>query len=135
MGNISTYLSNEILDHIFGNGAYTPPTNIFVALSTTPPTDSGGNVTPPSGNGYARKQTAAADWAAASNRALANAADIEFAEASGDWGEITHFALYDAISGGNFLAWGTLSTPKTYGNGDTARFKAGTLTVQVNASA
>jgi len=134
MGNISDYLANALLNHIFGKGTYTPPTNIYVELSTTAPTDAGTNVTPPSGGGYARKQTAPSDWNMAAGRIIDNANAIEFAEASASWGTLSHFALFDAASGGNFLGWGALATPKAVDSGDTARFAAGDLNVSFTAS-
>lgn len=134
MGNFGDYLANEILDHIFGKGAYTPPT-IYVALSTAAPGDDGSTIAEPSGGSYARKSTSGSDWAAASARALSNAAALEFAEATGSWGTITHFALYDAASGGNFLGWGALGTSKAIASGDTARFAIGDLDVELSASA
>ena len=134
MGNISDYLANALLNHIFGKGTYTPPTNIYVELSTTAPTDAGTNVTPPSGGGYARKQTASTDWNMAAGRIIDNANAIEFAEASASWGTLSHFALFDAASGGNFLGWGALATPKAVDSGDTARFAAGDLDVSFTAS-
>lgn len=131
---LSTYLANAILDHVFGKGAYTPPTHVHVALSTTTPTDTGTNVTPPSGNGYARVETDPADWNAADSRALTNLEDITFPQATGAWGTITHFCLYDAGTGGNFLGWGALTTPRAIVNLDTPSFSAGLLTAQLNAS-
>ncbi len=135
MGNISNHWASSILNHVFGKAAYTAPANIYVELSTTAPTDAGANVTPPAGGGYARKQTAPADWNAEANRIIDNANPIEFAEASGAWGTITHFALYDAAAAGNFLGWGALNTSKPVGIGDTARFAAGDLDVTFTASA
>lgn len=134
MGNISNYLANALLNHIFGKGTYTPPANIYVELSTTAPTDSGGNVTPPSGGGYARKQTAPSDWNMAAGRIIDNANAIEFAEASGPWGTISYFTLWDAAEAGNFLGWGALATSKAVDSGDTARFAAGDLNVSFTAS-
>ena len=134
MGNISNYLANALLNHIFGKATYTPPTNIYVELSTTAPTDAGTNVTPPSGGGYARKQTSPADWNTGSGRIIDNANAIEFAEASASWGTLSHFALFDAASGGNFLGWGALATSKAVDSGDTARFAAGDLDVSFTAS-
>lgn len=134
MGNISNYLANALLNHIFGKATYTPPTNIYVELSTTAPTDAGTNVTPPSGGGYARKQTAPSDWNMAAGRIIDNANAIEFAEASASWGTLSHFALFDAATGGNFLGWGALATPKAVDSGDTARFAAGDLDVSFTAS-
>ena len=55
MSSLSDYTELEILDHIFGGAAYTSPTNVYLALYTVAPTDSGGG-TEVSGNGYARQQ-------------------------------------------------------------------------------
>ena len=131
MGSFSDYWEDRILDHIFGKGSYTPPT-IYVALSTADPTDDGSGLSEPSGNGYARRQTGASDWNAASGGALDNANEIAFNEATGSWGTVTHFALMDAASGGNMLAHGALSQSKTIGSGDTAKFAAGDLDVSLD---
>jgi hypothetical protein len=131
MGSFSDYWENEILDHLFGKGSYAPPT-ICLGLSTTDPGDNGAGLSEPSGNGYARVATSAADWNPASGGSLDNANTIEFAEATGNWGTVTHFGLFDAASGGNVLAHGTLSLSKTISNGDTARFVAGALDVSLD---
>ena len=131
MGSFSDYLENELLDHVFGKGSYTPPT-IYVALSTANPLDDGSGLAEPSGNSYARVQTAATDWNAASSGFIDNATVIEFNEATGSWGTITHFALMDAASGGNLLVHGALSTSKSIGTGDTAEFAAGDLDVSLD---
>jgi hypothetical protein len=130
MGSFGNYLENKVLDHVVGKTAFTMPT-AYVALSTTVPTDAG-NVTEPVGNGYARKQTAGADWNAAATGSISNALELAFPQASGDWGTIQGFALYDAASNGNMLAWGTLSANKAVGNGDTAKFAAGQLTITLD---
>ena len=128
MGGFSDYWENKILDHIFGKGSYTPPT-IYVGLSTADPTDDGSGLAEPSGNAYTRVQTSASDWNAASSSSLDNVGDITFAQATGNWGTITHFALFDAATAGNMLAHGTLSQPKAVGESDTARFEAGDLDI------
>lgn len=131
MGGFSDYWENKILDHIFGKGSYTTPT-IYVGLSTADPTDDGSGLAEPSGNGYARTQTSASDWNAASNGSLDNASDITFAQATGSWGTITHFALFDAATAGNMLAHSVLSQSKTIINSDTARFQAGDLDISLD---
>jgi len=128
MGSFSDYLENELLDHLFGKGSYSPPT-IYVALSTADPLDNGSGLAEPSGNGYARDETAGTDWNTASGGTVDNANAIVFNEATGNWGTITHFALMDAASGGNLLVHGALSTSKSIGSGDTAEFAAGDLDV------
>ncbi len=76
--------------------------------------------------------TSPADWSLASGGALANADAIEFPEASGAWGTVTHFALFDAASGGNLLAHGALAQAKAIGSGDSVRFAAGDLEIHLN---
>jgi hypothetical protein len=131
MGGFSNYWENKILDHLFGKGSYTPPT-IYVGLSTADPTDDGSGLDEPSGGGYTRVQTSASDWNVASNGSLDNAGNITFAQASGNWGMITHFALFDAATAGNMLAHGALSQSKSISESDTVRFQAGDLQVSLD---
>jgi len=131
MGSFSNYWEDEILDHLFGKGAYSPPT-IYVALSSANPGESGTGLSEPGGNGYARAVTSAGDWSAADGGLLDNADAIEFGTAAGDWGTMTHFALFDAATAGNMLAYGTLTQSKTVNGGDTVRFAAGDLEVTLD---
>jgi len=131
MGSFADYWENEILDHLFGKGSYTPPT-IYVGLSTADPTDDASGLAEPSGNSYARVATASADWNVASGGAIANVNDITFPEATGSWGTITHFAILDAASAGNMLAHGALNVSKSISSGDTAKFAAGDLDVTLD---
>ena len=39
MGSFSDFLENELLDHAFKTGAYTPATNLYVGLSLSTITD------------------------------------------------------------------------------------------------
>ena len=114
MGSLSNYLENELLDHVFGNGAYSAPT-IYVGLSTADPLDDGSGLAEPSGNGYAR--VAHASWTAAANRKLSNNGGTTFPQPTGSWGTMTHYALFDADSGGNMLAHGELDVPKIVDSG------------------
>ena len=132
MGSFGDYLENALLNHVFMGSAYTQPTNIFVALSTTNPTDSGSGITEPSSGSYARKSTAGSDWGTASGGTLDNANAITFVEATGSWGTLTHFALYDHLTAGNMLSHGALSSSKTIESGDTASFAAGDLDVSLD---
>jgi hypothetical protein len=131
MGSFANYWENEILDHLFGKGSYTPPT-IYVGLSTADPADDATGLAEPSGNAYARVSTAGADWNTASGGTIDNANEITFPQASGSWGMLTHFALFDVASGGNMLAHGSLNISKTISSGDTAKFSAGDLDVSLD---
>jgi len=127
-------VEQALLDHFLTDPAYTPPATMYLALSTTTPTEAGGNFTEPVGNAYARVSTVAADWSAATGTAPAtktNTATKTFPTATGSWGTVTHFGLYDASTAGNLLAFGLLGTSKTIDNGDTASFAAGALILKL----
>jgi len=126
MGSFADYLENKLLDHIVGKTAFTMPT-CYVGLSTADPLDTGAGLAEPSGGSYARVATAGGDWNAAAAGAIDNANDITFPEATGDWGTITHFALFDAATAGNMLAHGSLTTSKHIESGEVAKFAAGDL--------
>ena len=115
MGSISDYLENELLDHCF-NAAYASPSNVFLALSTADPLDTGAGVAEPSGGAYSRVTIT---FVTAATRNVTQKAKVTFPQATASWGEISHYAIYDAVSGGNFLAHGTLNTAKTVVNGNT----------------
>jgi hypothetical protein len=130
MGSFSDHWENEILDHVFKTGAYTAPTNIYVALcKTTIQDDDTGSTLPGevSGGAYARK--VCNTWDAASGGATENTQTVTFAQATADWGTVTHFALCDHSSTGNMLAWGALSVAKNVQSGDTFTFATGDIDV------
>lgn len=108
MSGFTDRTAQAILNHIVGKTAiFTLPT-VYVALFTAVGSDAGTGFTEPSGGGYARVATAAADWSSASGSApssISNANPINFPTASANWGNIIGFGLYDASSGGNLLAW------------------------------
>jgi hypothetical protein len=129
----SNYLELELLDHLLGVGAYSAPTT-YVALCTADPTDAGTGASMnelPDSDGYARVATAGCFGTAAASGSIANDAAVTFAAASGDWTEVTHFAILDSGThgAGNMLLYGALTTPKTVTSGDTPRFPIGSLTI------
>ena len=128
MGSFSDYTENKVLDHITGKASFTKPT-IYVAYSTADPLDDNSGIAEPVGNGYARVTTSGSDWDVASGGATANATAITFPEASGAQGTITHFAAFDASSGGNQLWHGTLDASRVITSGITPRFAIGELDI------
>lgn len=133
MAAMSDYLEVELRKHIFRTGSFTKPTVLGIALFTAAPSDSGGG-TEVSGGSYARVDVPPLDanWTGASSTSglTDNAADIVFPTPTANWGVITHFAIFDATSGGNLLFHGALTTSKTVNNGDPApKFVAGALDV------
>lgn len=127
-GNISDYAENKLLDHVLGTLAYTKPTAVYVALYTTNPTDADTG-TEVSGGAYARQS---ATFSAASAGATSNSADIVFAEATANWGTITHIGIRDALTLGNLLWHGPLTTAKEITTGDQFKIKTGDLGVSLD---
>jgi hypothetical protein len=125
MSSFSDYTENKVLELIVGKTAFSTPT-AYVALFTAAPSDSGGG-TECTGGSYARKSTAAGDWGTASGGAISNTSAITFVTPSGSWGTATHFALFDAATTGNMLAWAPLTTPQAIGTGNTVSFAIGDL--------
>jgi hypothetical protein len=132
--SFTDFMELEILDHILGPGAYTAPGTVYVGLSTTAPTDAGGSFTEPVGGSYARAAVVnnSTQWPAAASGSKTHANAIVFATATGSWGTITNFAIFDALSGGNMLMYGALSSSKLVANGDTFQFNAGAIIVTLN---
>ena len=128
-GAISTFLANELLDHIFGNGVYSAPT-IHIALSTSNPGDTGSGISEVSGSNYARKAHSA--WDAASSGASENTGAITFNVPSGTWGLITYSAIFDALTVGNMLFYATATPNQTPESGDTVEFADGAMDITLD---
>jgi len=132
-GSLSNWLELELLDHVLKTGAYTVPTNIYIALSTADPGDDEAGIAEPVAMGYARVVMNA--WDVATARATENTNIITFAQATGNWTTITHWAIYDAITGGNFLAHGDFTTSKAAPLGTNLWIAAGDIDVVFSAGA
>ena len=128
MSSFSDYTENLVLTYLFTNDSVTRPTAWYVGLFTAAPSDTGGG-TEVSGSGYVRKVTGTITVSGTGTTAT-NSAAIEFAAASGgNWGTVTHAAIFDAETGGNMLAWAQLTTARTINDGDVFRVPASSLTV------
>jgi hypothetical protein len=129
MSALSDYAENELLDHLLGTTSFTMPAQVYVALFVAAPSDSGGGTeVSTSGTAYAREPV---DFAAASGGAANPTGDVQFDEATGNWGTVTHLGLFDAASGGNLLMHGALAVSKLIETGDTFRIPAADLDVSV----
>ncbi len=125
--SFSNYLETEILDHVFGGNAYTAPSTLYLALYTAAPSDTGGG-TECTGTDYART---AVTFTVSGNEAT-NSAAVEFATAGNNWGTITHVGVFDALTAGNLMAYGTLTASKTVETGDVFRVPAGDLDITLD---
>src|SRR5262245_55424068 len=127
---MTTFLANELLDHLLSLATYTGPATTYIALYTATPSDAGGG-TEVTGGSYARVAytNSVANWPAASGGTKSNANLINFGSATANWGTITAVAILDASSVGNMLLYGLLTASKTVNNGDGFQFLATKLAV------
>lgn len=133
MSAMTDFLEGELITHLFRTGSMTKPSVLAVGLFTSAPSDAGGG-TEVSGNGYARAtlNPLDANWAgpSAGNGVTSNSAAITFPTPTNTgWGTVTHFAIFDAASGGNMLFQGALSQSKVINAGDTVSFAPGQLQI------
>lgn len=145
MAAFSDYLENKLIDFLLRGQAFAAPATTYVALLTAAPSDAGGGAEV-SGGAYARVAVTSslANWAgtqaaastvasSGSSGTTSNNATITFPAPTANWGVVTHFAVYDATSGGNLLFWAPLTTSKTINNGDAApSFAAAALSFQID---
>jgi hypothetical protein len=116
MGGIGDDRAFKLLNYLFGSVSYSNPSSYYFALSSTEPSSAAGNVTEPVGMGYARVQVVndITRWPAVSNRTKSNGLAITWPQATGDWGLLTHFAIYThatLIDQQYFIGWGALTEP------------------------
>ena len=129
-GNLSNYLENKLLDHFLGTAAYTMPTTVYVGLYTVAPSDTGTGTsggTQVTGGSYAR-QTAV--FSAAASGTTSNTANIDFAGMPA--ATTVAIGVFDALTSGNLLLWGTLTANKTTDAGDTLRIATGDLDISID---
>lgn len=125
MAEMSNYLENAVINAVLRNTSYTSPTTVYVGLYTSDPTDAGSG-TEVSGGSYART---AVTFGSPSNGVSTNSAAVEFPQATGDWGTITHIGILDASTSGNLLFHTALDTSKAIATGDIFKISSGNLSV------
>lgn len=125
MAEMSNYLENALVNATLRNTSYTSPASVYLALYTSDPTDADSG-TEVSGTSYARQEIT---FGAPSNGASTNSAAIEFPQAGGSWGTVTHVGIRDASTSGNLLYHTALDASKTIATGDVFRIASGSLSV------
>jgi hypothetical protein len=125
MSAMSNYLELEVLDHILSVGAYSMPADIYLGLSVASMAEDASG-TELSGNAYARQ---AITFAAASGGSSASNATVTFPTATGSWGTVAYWSIWDAASSGNMMLHGAFSASKVIGTGDILRVNSGDVTV------
>lgn len=117
------YLEDQLMNWLRGTTFPAAPANVYASLHTADPGETGASEHGATA-GYTRKIIGFGAGNPASNAAI-----VEYAQASTNYSAaITHFGVWDALSGGNFLGGSILTNSRTISTGDIPRWAAGALT-------
>lgn len=130
MSQMSEYLENVLGNVVLRGAQFSVPAGVYVGLFTSAPDEGGKEL---AGEGYERREVKFSPPSEAG--VFKSSTDVSFPQAKKAWGAITHYAIFDAASGGHLLVWGILADddgkpePKTVNAGDIFKFLANDLTV------
>ena len=137
---LTSHTLKYLLDYLTGQNTSAPA---YLALSTTAPTETGENVTEPSGGGYARlllgngssnRHFSPASYDAETGYAsTANIDELHFNAATASWGTIVGWAIYQNQTGGQPKAYGTFATSITVAVDNIATIRVGKFSITVDA--
>jgi hypothetical protein len=129
---LTTTACNSWLDLMFRNQAYTSPTTVYVCLFTSSPGDDASGTEVTDANNYSRQAETFDD--PSGGGVTANSGVLTFPTASGSWGTISHFAIYDNASHGtgNQLFWAAVDSSQAITTDDVAEWAAGALDITVD---
>lgn len=137
MAAFSDYLEENILNHTLRGQTLATPSRIYLALFTSNPTDaaSGDEVTD---SAYVRQDMAKGDvissgWTAPApsgdGMATTNAKVTQFPPIADGTVTVSHYGLFDALTGGNLLYHGAFTVAKTLEINDVLSVDIGGLQV------
>lgn len=124
---MSDYLENLVINHMLRAQAHTPSANVYLAVCSTPTSDTALG-TEATGSGYARQ---AIVFGTPSLGVSSNSAIASTTFPVGTW---THAAIMTAVTGGNILFHGPLTTSRTTTAGQTVQFSVGEIDVGFTAA-
>ena len=121
--DFSHYLADKLIDATVRNTPYETPEEVYLALYTTDPTkeDVGIEVREAS---YNRQQVTMSTPVDGQSE---NSAQIDFSQATSNWGLVTHIGIRDQAFDGNLLYFTTLDNAKNILTGDQFRIDADKL--------
>lgn len=150
MSEMSDFLEDLVVEHLFRTATFAKPTVIAIALLTTNAVDAddgqfttGTGVEVPNSNAYARASDGDAqsntmdpldaNWSATGggDGQTDNVAAITFPQASGSWGTVAAMAFVNSATfdAGDMLFYSAVDTSRAIDNGDTAEFAIGAITI------
>lgn len=135
MTSMTEYLENEV-QNWWANGSSfdAAPSDIYIALHVGDPgEDASQNEV--SASDYSRKQTSLTLWSLQSGSGptiVENDSLVEFAEATNDWGSVSHISLWNSSSGGNAYWKGEISQIQNVTSGDKVTFEKRSIKIRLD---
>jgi len=138
MAKISEYYSNKNLDKMGRGVDFTVPTSFWCALFTNANSltflraNDIVSATEVTGGSYARVEirgSTGINFTTASGGLIESDSDINFAEATGAWGDVVCFALLDAATSGNVCFFDDFDSPITITAPDILQVPSGRLDI------
>lgn len=124
------YAGDALLEHILGRTALVAPTETYAGLFLIAPTSSTAGTELAVGE-YIRQQIS---WGEALGKEIANDADIRFPaslNATVTWGTVVAIGIFDQLTSGNLLLFGSLSAPVTIDIGNAFKVVTGGLVATI----
>lgn len=128
--SFSTYLEGKILNWIKGSNMPSAPGNAYCGLFNGDPGDSGTGGTEVTTTIRVAGRRAVS-FGAISGHTIVNNSTCDFGTAAGG-ATVTHFGIFDSVSGGNLLMSGALSISVTVIAGNAVSFASGALSLSVD---
>lgn len=131
--SFTDYEEKNILQKVYGNVNFTPPSVYYFGLSSTPIGDDGTGATEPTDPNYARVGVANGTFSFVySANQITNGTVIQFPSPSSDMPEMRYLFISDQLSGGNIRNMGSLSPSQTLAAGQQLRFDVGDLVLTLD---
>lgn len=134
----SQYLANNILTWIKGTTFPAALSNVYISLHSGDPGTAGtaNNVQSTITGSANRTAVATSSFgtvgaAGGGGFQITNSASVQITTNASAGATVTYFGVWDAVTGGNFLASGALTTSVDVVTGDTVQFNAGALAIRL----
>jgi hypothetical protein len=134
--SLTDFAENALLNHIFGNTTYTPSATVWVGLGQASAGETGAAFSEATYGSYARVIIGTgetATWTPATARVLIQAGVLTFPKSTSGDQTYSDYAIFDAASGGNMLAYGALTSDINVVVNSTPSIASTEVQISVNA--
>lgn len=129
----TTFYEQAMLNQLFSKMPFSIPDTLYLALCTEDPGPDGDTTSEISDPGYARQPidqwTAAQKHSSGSGSFVQNVLNVDYSQATIDWGRVSHGVLLDAQTGGNAYYKGAFDVAKEVLANDHYQVPAGEIVV------